>query len=237
MEDLEAAIAEANEVGITRLIGMGVDSATSEGVTRLADSHPSVFAAVGHHPLNQKGPELAVLRVLAAHPRVVAIGEIGIDHADEHRGPQDQQEIWFHSMCELALEFELPVCVHTRECTEEVYQAIRSHPGLRGVMHYFTLEAFWAERFLELGFHISFSGVLTRASRGDLREVARSVPEDRLLIETDAPWGTPRGRSGAMRPAWMRDTAEVVADLRGLSLQDFAELELRNARELFPKLS
>ena len=236
MGDIEAALREASEAGVTRVVAMGVDGPSSEGAVRLAEQHRAVFAAAGHHPLNQSGPDLALLRRLATHPRVVAIGEVGLDHADEHRGPHDQQEIWFHSLCELALELDLPVCVHTRECTDEVFAAIRSHPGLRGVMHYFNLEAVWAERFLGLGFYISFSGVVTRASRADLREVARTVPADRLLVETDAPWGTPRGRSGAMRPAWMRDTAELVAELRGLSIEEFAALELGNARALFTKL-
>lgn len=221
---------------MTRLIGMGVDGPSSAWVAALAASNPAVFAAVGHHPLNQTGPDLGLLRELASGPGVVAIGEVGLDHVDEHRGPHDQQEAWFHSLCELALELDLPVCVHTRECSEEVHRVLRSHPGLRGVMHYFTLDASWAERFLELGFHISFSGVVTRTSREDLREIARTLPADRILIETDAPWGTPRGRGGRMRPAWMRDTAELIAELRGLSLAEFAGLELENARRLFTRL-
>lgn len=236
MEDLEAALEAASEAGVTRVIAMGVDGPSSEGSVRLAEQHPGVFAAAGHHPLNQLAPDLSLLRRLAAHPKVVAIGEVGLDHVDEHRGPHDQQQLWFDSLCRLAIDCDLPVCVHTRECTADVYATIRSHPGLRGVMHYFNLEAVWADRFLDLGFYISFSGVVTRASRGDLREVARSVPEDRLLVETDAPWGTPRGRSGTMRPAWMRDTAELLAELRGLSIEEFADLELRNARRLFTRL-
>ena len=221
---------------MTQLIAMGVDLATSEQAVELADRHSSVFAAVGHHPLNQTGPDMQRLRELAANPRVVAIGEVGLDHADEHRGPHDAQEVWFRSLCQLALQLELPVCVHTRECTEDVYRVIRAFPALRGVMHYFTLESESADRFLELGFYISFSGVVTRARQTALREVAARIPADRLLIETDAPWGTPRGRSGVMRPAWMRDTAELVAELRGLSLDEFAALELANARALFTRL-
>ena len=202
----------------------------------MAESIPGVWAAVGHHPLNQKSPDLAALNELATHPRVVAIGEVGFDHADEHRGPHEAQEQWLDGCFRLAEKHGLPVCVHTRESTEEVYEAVRSHPGLRGVMHYWVLDWSWATRFLDLGFYISFSGVVTRASREDLREVARAVPADRLLLETDAPWGTPRGRSGSMRPAWMVDTAEAVAAARGITLLELADLERANASALFSRL-
>ena len=235
--DLEVTLAEARAAGVTDLIAVGVDVVTSRQVVEWSESKPGVWAAVGHHPLNQVGPDLTLLRELAARPRVVAIGEVGLDHADEHRGPHDAQEEWFHGCCELALELGLPVCVHTRESTQAVYDALRAHPGLTGVMHYWVLDWEWARRFLEIGFFISFSGVLTRSSREALREVARRVPVDRLLLETDAPWGTPRGREGKMRPAWMVDTARALAEARGISLQDLAELLWVNVTRLFPRLN
>lgn len=235
--DLEETLAEARAAGVTDLIAVGVDVLTSRQVVEWSESKPGVWAAVGHHPLNQVGPDLTLLRELATRPRVVAIGEVGLDHADEHRGPHDAQEEWFHGCCELALELGLPVCVHTRESTQAVYDALRAHPGLTGVMHYWVLDWEWARRFLDIGFFISFSGVLTRSSREALREVARRVPGDRLLIETDAPWGTPRGREGKMRPAWMVDTARALAETRGISLQDLAELLWVNVTRLFPRLN
>jgi TatD DNase family protein len=236
LEEPEAQVAEARGRGVSDLIAMGVDGASSRLTAGMAESLPGVWAAVGHHPLNQSAPDLAALAELASHPRVVAIGEVGLDHADEHRGPHDAQEQWFHGCCQLAERFGLPVCVHTRDSTEAVYEALRSHPGLTGVMHYWMLDWDWARRFLDLGFYISFSGVVTRGSREELRAVARAVPADRLLLETDAPWGTPRGRQGPMRPAWMVDTAEVVARVRGLRLQELVELERANAGALFPRL-
>ncbi len=234
--ELDDLLAEARAAGVSDLIAMGVDAATSRQVVEWSETRPGVWAAVGHHPLNQVGPDLGLLRELARRPRVAAIGEVGLDHADEHRGPHDLQEEWFHRCCELALELALPVCVHTRESTEEVYAALRAHPGLIGVMHYWVLDWGWARRFLDLGFFISFSGVVTRASRDELRDVARRVPADRLLLETDAPWGTPKGREGRMRPAWMTDTARVVAEVRGIALEELAELEWANVRTLFPRL-
>jgi TatD DNase family protein len=221
---------------VTDLIAMGVDAASSRRAVAMAESLSGVWAAVGHHPLNQSPPDIAALAELAQHPRVVAVGEVGLDHADEHRGPHDAQEDWFHACCHLAAKTGLPVCVHTRDSTEAVYEALRAHPGLSGVMHYWVLDWEWARRFLDLGFYLSFSGVITRGSRQELREVARRLPADRLLLETDAPWGTPKGRSGAMRPAWLLDTAQTVADARGLSLVELGELERANARALFGRL-
>ena len=233
--DVDDILAEARAAGVTDVIAMGVDAPTSRRVAGSAVE--AVGVAVGHHPLNQVGPDLGLLRELAERPGVVAIGEVGLDHADEHRGPHDAQEEWFRGCCELALELGLPVCVHTRECTEAVYDAVRAHPGLTGVMHYWVLDWDWARRFLDLGFFISFSGVVTRSSRADLRDVASRVPADRLLVETDAPWGTPRGREGRMRPAWMVDTARTLAEVRGISVEELAELEWANVRTLFPGLA
>jgi TatD DNase family protein len=237
LDDVDAALTEAREAGVTDLIGMGVDAPTSRQVVEWAHTKPGVWAAVGHHPLNQAGPDLSLLRELAADPRVVAIGEVGLDHEDEHRGPHDAQAEWFHSCCALAQDLGLPVCVHTRGCEGDVYEALRYHPGITGVMHYWTLEWEWARRFLDLGLFISFSGVITRAARAGLREIAARVPADRLLVETDAPWGTPRGRSGKMRPAWMVDTARTLAEVRGITLEQLVELERANVRGLFPRLA
>jgi TatD DNase family protein len=236
IDDLDAALAEAREVGVTDVIAMAVDAGSSRQVVEWAHTKPGVWAAVGHHPLNQVGPEPDLLRELARAPRVVAVGEVGLDHEDEHRGPHDAQLEWFHACCDVALELELPVCVHTRGSEGDVHEVLRSHPGITGVMHYWTLGWDWARRFLDLDLFISFSGVITRAGRADLRETAARVPADRLLIETDAPWGTPRGRSGKMRPAWMVDTARTLAEVRGLQLEQLAELEWANARRLFPRL-
>jgi TatD DNase family protein len=216
---------------------MGVDEATTRGAIAMAEAHQAVFAAAGHHPMNKSGPDLQVLRELARHPRVVAIGEVGLDHADrDDVGPFQDQEKWFHGLLELALELDLPVCVHIRESAEDVHRVLEMHAGVRGVIHYWSLDAEWARRFLELGFHISFAGTLTRRSKEQIREVARLVPEDRLLLETDAPWGAPQGRSGPMRPAWMLDTARALAELRGWDLETLARIELANASSLFPRI-
>ncbi|MFZ0218427.1 MAG: TatD family hydrolase [Candidatus Dormiibacterota bacterium] len=240
LDDLEGEVTdiveEAAAAGVTDLIMMGTDGATSRQAVAWSQSLLGVWAAVGHHPLNQEGPDLGELRALAGHPRTVAIGEIGLDLVDEHRGPWEAQEGWFRDCCALAVELDLPVSVHIRGTEAEAEAILRDYPGLRGVMHYWTLDWAWAERYLALGFLLSFSGVVTRATREEVRDVARRVPADRLLLETDAPWGTPRGRSGAMRPAWMVDTARTIAEVRGLSLDELDRLQRANAGRLFTKL-
>ena len=234
---VETAVTEARAAGVADVVAMAVDARSSRQVVAWADRVPGVWAAVGHHPLNQEGPDLGLLRELAGSPRVVAIGEVGLDHVDEHRGPHDAQRAWFRACCLLALELDLPVCVHVRGTEEQVYEELRAHPGLRGVMHYWALPWQWAERFLGLGFFISFAGTITRTTKEHIREVARLVPQDRLLLETDSPWGTPRGRSGPMRPAWLPDTAAALAQERGLSLQELDRLQRRNVERLFTRLA
>ncbi len=233
----EAAVAEARAAGVTDLIAMSVDPPTCRQAVAWSEAIPGVWAAVGHHPLNQEGPDLELLDELAARPRVVAIGEVGLDYVDGHRGPHDAQLEWFRACCGLALELDLPVCVHVRGTEEEVYRELGRLPGLRGVLHYWSLPWEWAERFLDLGFFISFAGTVTRATKEAVRDVARRVPADRLVLETDSPWGTPRGRSGPMRPAWMVDTARAVAEVRGISLEELDALQRANVERLFTRMA
>lgn len=224
--------------GVTGMIAMGVDAASSRRGLEMAEQHPAVWAAAGHHPLNAAPPDLEELRALARNPRVVAIGEVGLDRSDdEHAGPWPDQVAWFDACCALAVEVDLPVCVHIREAEEEVEAVLGRHGGLRAVIHYWSLDAAWARRFLDLGCYISFAGTITRQTKEHIREVAKMVPDDRLLIETDAPWGAPQGRSAPMRPAWMMDTARRLADLRGWSLEHLSAIERANVMRVFPRVS
>ncbi len=239
VDNPEAAVEEAAAAGVTRLITVGTDLATSRDALQRASRHEAVFAAAGHHPANSADPDLAAFRALLAEPRVVAVGEVGLDgSADQEYARMERQLGWFGSMCDLALEFGLPVSVHVRDAAELAFRAIRARPGLTGVMHYFSLDLEWAERFLDLGFHLSFAGLVTRATRAGLREVARACPADRLLLETDSPFGQPaaRKRERQNRPAFLVDTARIVAEVRGISLEELAESEWRNAHSLFHRL-
>jgi TatD DNase family protein len=239
VDGADGAVSEAVEAGVTRMITVGTDLARRRGAAERAARLEPVFAAAGHHPANRSDPDLRAFRDLLANEKVVAVGEIGLDGGDgEEYAQMERQLAWFGSMCDLALEFGRPVSVHVRDAADLAYRALRARPGLTGVMHYFSLGPEWAERFLDLGFHLSFAGLITRATRGELREVARACPTDRLLLETDSPFGQPatRKREPQNRPAYLLDTAKVVAELRNISLEELAEIELNNAIFLFDRI-
>ncbi len=221
---------------MTRMVAMGVNLEHSRRAVELAAAHSAVWAGVGHYPTEEEGPDLAALRALALTPRVVAIGEVGLDfeHGDVSRHEQGSR---FEKLCALAVELDLPVSIHNRGAADEVEKVILEHPGLRGVMHYFALGWDDAQRFLDLGFYLSFAGLVTRPSRGELREVVRQCPADRLLLETDSPYGNAHKRMGVPnRPAYLIDTAELVAELRDMSLEELGHIETANALALFTRM-
>ena len=180
-------VSTAVEAGVTRMVTMGVDGARSRVAIALARNHRQVWAGVGHHPTEESPPDIDVLRRIADDPRVVAVGEIGLDFEQEGAPDRHVQVARLHELCDLAVELELPVSIHNRGAATEILDVIDAHPGLRGVMHYFALEWEWAQRFLDLGFSLGFAGLVTRPSRDSLRDVVKQCPADRLLLETDSP--------------------------------------------------
>jgi len=235
--DITTVVRDAVDAGVNAMIAMGVDLDRSRAAVGFAHAHSEVWAAVGHFPLEVVEPDIDALRGLAADERVVAIGEIGLDF--EHTGgvEPDLQIARLDALFGLAREQYLPVSIHNRGSSDELVRAITRHPGLRGVMHYFALEWDWALRFLDLGFYLSFAGLITRPSRHELREVVKRCPADRLLLETDSPYGNAHKRMGVPnRPAYLLDTAEVVAELRGVSLEELGRLETANALALFNRM-
>jgi TatD DNase family protein len=231
-------VSAAVEAGVTRMVTMGVDVPRSRIAIALARGHSEVWAGVGHHPTEASPPEVEVLRELAADPRVVAIGEIGLDFEEAGAPHRSVQLSRLHELCDLAVELDLPVSIHNRGAGAELLDVIDAHPGLRGVMHYFALEWEWAQRFLDLGFSLGFAGLVTRPSRNTLREVVRQCPADRLLLETDSPYGNAHQRMGVQnRPAYLIDTAVLVAELRELSVEELGRIESDNALRLFTRMT
>ncbi len=220
------------------MVTMGVDAARSRMAIELARGYSQVWAAVGHHPTEPSPPDIDVLHELARDPRVVAIGEIGLDFEEAGAPPRHVQLSRLHALCELAVARDLPVSIHNRGAATEILEVIDAHPGLRGVMHYFALEWEWAERFLDLGFSLGFAGLVTRPSRHSLREVVRLCPGDRLVLETDSPYGNAHKRMGVPnQPAFLIDTAELVAQLRDTDLTELAKLESDNALRIFNQMT
>lgn len=237
-EDLEVVLANAAARGVGRIITVGIDLDSSRRGVALAERYAGVFATVGIHPHNLgelTAEALAGLRQLAAHPKVVAYGEIGMDlHYDYF--PEDWQRHCFARQVELARELALPLVVHDREAHEQVLAVLRENTPFPagGVMHCFSGDAALAGAVLELGFYVSVPGVVTFAKSAQLQEAVIRTPLERLLLETDGPYLAPEPRRGRRNePALLLFTAVRVAELKGISLAELAAATTANAERLF----
>lgn len=207
-------------------------------VLALAEAHDNVFASVGVHPDHDQGrePDVAELVRLATHPRVVAVGETGLDYHRMAPEDVDWQQTRFRTHIRAARETGKPLVIHTRNAADATL-AIMWEEGAGeagGVMHCFTESREVADAALDLGFYISFSGIVTFKNAKALKEVARHVPLDRLLIETDSPYLAPAPHRGRRNePAYVRHVAEEIAALRGIGLEEVAQATTRNFFELF----
>ncbi|HEY8552396.1 MAG TPA: TatD family hydrolase [Thermaerobacter sp.] len=236
--DREQVVAAARAAGVAAMITIGVDLPSSRRAVALAERHPAVYAAVGIHPhsaVEATPAALAELRRLADHPRVVAIGEIGLDF---HRGRAGEavQRRALQAQLELAADLGLPVIIHQRDAVEELWALLTAPqtPRVAGVLHCFSAGPEWALRWTEAGWFVGLDGPVTFKNGEDARAVARAVPLDRLLVETDAPYLAPhpyRGRRN--QPAWVRLVAERIARERRITLDELARRTTANAVRLF----
>ncbi len=236
--DREQMLQRAREAGVERFVTIGCDLATSRAAVELADRYPFVYATVGVHPHEVRHIQdgwYDELRGLARHPKVVAYGEIGLDYHYDH-SPRDVQRARFREQARLARELGLPIVVHTREAQEDTIAVLTeeraSEPG--GVFHCFSGDARLAKDALALGFYLSFSGVLTFQNATMLREIAATVPMDRLLIETDCPYLTPVPHRGKRNePAFVGFVARTLATIKSVSAEEIDRVTSENARRLF----
>jgi len=238
-EDREAVIARAQEAGVEAFVTIGCDLATSQAAVTLADQHPSVYASIGVHPHEVKHISdgwYDEFRRLAQSKNVVAYGEIGLDYHYNHSSPKEQRER-FREQIQLARELALPVIIHTREAQEDTVKILREERAsdIGGVLHCFSGDAWLAKDALDLGFYLSFSGIVTFQNATALRETAKTVPLDRLLIETDCPYLAPvpyRGKRN--EPAYVTHVAKQLTAIHpALTLEDIARNTTRNAKRLF----
>jgi len=237
--NLAEVLETARAAGVAQIIAVATTAADSARVVDLAGDHPGVFATVGFQPNNvAEAVEGDWERIvdLARRPRVVAIGETGLDRHWDF-APFDQQQDWFDRHLRLAHELDLPVVIHCREAEVDVAAQLAAlNRPIRGVLHSFTGSIADAERFLELGLRVSFAGMLTFGNKklDALRAAAASIPLDRLLVETDSPYLSPhplRGRPN--QPAHIAWTALKLAELLGLTPDELAAITTANARSLF----
>ncbi|MEK6556435.1 MAG: TatD family hydrolase [Bdellovibrionota bacterium] len=231
----------AREAGVERMITIGTGHDDLQKVVDACDRlAPIVYGTLGFHPHDAKTYDAAGEKFIRDHvknPRIVGIGEIGLDYYYNHSDHDIQKKV-FAQQLDMAAEYNLPIEIHTREAEADTYDILKAYKGkVRGLFHCFTSSMDLAMKGLDLGYNISISGVVTFKKSDALKEVVKAVPLDRLHIETDAPFLTPepfRGRKN--HPALMVHTAQVVADLKGVSLEALAEQTNKNAKNLFTKI-
>ncbi len=233
-------IANAESAGVGGIIAMA--GATTPGAFKetldIASRYPWIWAAVGIHPHegSAAGPEmLEQLRAALRHPKIVAVGEIGLDYHYNHSPPKAQRAAFEHQL-RIAHEVSLPVVIHTREAEEDTLAILQNEGAdrLGGVIHCFSASGSFAAKAIELGLHISFSGIVTFPKAGDIREVAAWIPEDRILAETDTPFLSPipfRGRPN--EPARVAHVVEKLAEIRNAPVVAMAEKTFENTRQCF----
>ncbi len=234
LEDSSDALQRARDAGISTCLCISVDAAGFPQVRGLAETHHDVWATAGVHP-DAAAEDLAWIEPELAHPRIVAVGETGLDylHADNAAQRSRQKQAFSHQLA-LALKYDLPVIVHTRGAESDTLDLIRQYPGVRGVLHCFTESWDMASAALDLGFYISISGIVTFKNAENVREVAAQIPKDRLLVETDAPWLAPVPKRGKTNePSFVAHTAEFLAELRAVPLATLAAQTSANFTALF----
>ncbi|HEX3744088.1 MAG TPA: TatD family hydrolase [Bryobacteraceae bacterium] len=235
--DRDAAIERARAAGVECMMAIGTGNGPADlaVAVRMADAYPFIYATIGVHPHDaSKATEetWTSMRELAAHPKVLAVGEIGLDYHYDFSPREVQCEV-FERQLTLAAECGKPIVIHTREAWDDTLAILRAHWRGGGIMHCFTGDEAQARQSLDLGFHLSFGGVLTFPKAEEVRQAARMAPVDRLLIETDCPYLAPVPHRGKRNePAFVVETARRLAEVRGVPVETIAEATTGNFEHL-----
>jgi TatD DNase family protein len=236
-EDREQVIEHARAAGVGTLMAIGTGSGPPdlEVAVRQAEAYPFIYATIGVHPHDASkatDESFVKLRELSAHAKVLAVGEIGLDYHYDF-SPRDVQRSVFEQQLAIASDAGLPIVIHTREAWDDTLAVLRDHWTGGGIMHCFTGDEHQARQALDLGFHLSFGGVLTFPKAENVRQAARIVPDDRLLVETDCPYLAPVPHRGKRNePAFVVESARRLAEVRGTDLERIAEVTTRNFEHL-----
>ena len=234
-EDLDVVMARAKENGVGKIICPGIDIESSWQCLTIAKNHINVFAAAGIHPHDAKEVQadfINQLRDILVQPKIVAVGEIGLDYYRNISDVDIQRQV-FKKQLQLANEMNLPVIIHNRNADADIIHILRQISPIRGVAHCYSSDLITAKILLEMGLYISFAGNLTYKN-SNLLEVAKEIPLDRLLIETDAPFLSPvpyRGKEN--EPGHVKYVAEKLAECRGISIEEIKEATQKNTEILF----
>ena len=235
--DRDAMLKRARDASVSRILVIGFDMETSLGAVELAEEHTHIYATVGMHPHDAKDLTLDTLktfRELAVHPKVIALGEMGLDYY-RNLSPRPVQKKAFEKQLDLAEEMQMPIVIHNRDAYMDILPILEARQGkIQGVLHCFTGDVELMHRSLAIGFHIGIGGIVTYPNAKDVQAVAQEVPADKLLIETDCPWLTPQFRRGKRNEsAYVRAVAEKIAELRGTSVETIGGTTTRNFQKLF----
>jgi TatD DNase family protein len=236
-EDREEVIQRALDAGVTRIVNIGFNRETIPSSVALAESYDFIYSAVGWHPqdaVTMEPGDLEWIEELCKHPKVVAIGEIGLDYYWD-TSPKDVQHRVFREQIRLARKLGMPIVIHNREAHQDILAILKEEKAAEvgGIMHCFSGSWETAKQCLDMNFYISFGGPVTFKNAKQPKEVLAQVPIDRLLIETDAPYLTPHPHRGKRNEtAYVRLVAEAAAEIKGVSLEELAEITTQNAIRL-----
>jgi len=236
-DNLDATIKRAKDAGVETFLTINTKLSEATDIQKIADRYPTVFCTVGAHPHDAaahtyEGVYTDLIR-LAQHPKVAGVGETGLDYYYEN-SPRPEQIKSFQTHIKAGIELDLPLVIHTRDADADTISVLKEFPNAKGVFHCFSGGPDLARAALDLGFYISFSGILTFKKADDLREVAKFVPMDRILVETDSPFLAPIPHRGERNePAYTRITATKLAEIKEVSLGEIAKETTQNFFRLF----
>ena len=236
-KDRDAVLKRAHEAGVSTILIIGFDLETSLGAVELAQKHEHLYATVGMHPHDAKNLTPDVLksfRELLDHPKVIALGEIGLDYY-RNLSPHNVQKEAFEKQLDLAEEMKMPIIIHNRDAYMDILPILEARKGkVRGVLHCFTGDIELMHKSIKIGLHIGIGGIVTFPNAKDMQTVATEVPSERLLIETDCPWLAPQFQRGKRNePAYVPAVAEKIAALRDTSVETIGEITTKNFDTLF----
>lgn len=235
--DREEVIRKLNDAGVTRVIDVACDVRRAETTIELIDKYPFIYGTVGMHPHDVSAMDNGLMDRIAevlSHKKMLALGEIGLDYHYDF-SPREAQRKWFVEQLELAKQLGFPVVLHIREAFGDCMEILRAHrDGLRGVMHCYSGSVETAYECLDLGLSFSFGGAVTFKNAKKPIEVIEKLPLESILLETDCPYMTPAPHRGERNdPSFVRLTAEKIAEVRGISLEETAEITYKNAERVF----
>lgn len=237
-EDEEEVIKRAQSEGVENMVVVGFDKETIQGAIRIAEKYDFIYASVGWHPvdaIDMKDEDLIWIEKLAGHPKVVALGEMGLDYYWD-KSPKDIQKDVFRKQIRLAKKVKLPIIIHNREATQDIVDILKEEGAeeVGGIMHCFSGSIETAKECIAMNFYISFGGPVTFKNAKKPKEVATELPLEKLLIETDCPYLTPHPYRGKRNePAYVKLVAEQIAELKGVSFEEVARQTSKNAKKVF----